>query len=118
MAATPEPNAQAGGVSPEPAPWTEAYDRGVRVDDDPRRPLRWAEPGALRRCAALTARECEILEVLATGATTDEAAHRLRLSSDEVRAHVQHSMQTLQARSKLEAVLLALRADVIREPQE
>src|SRR5205823_10909957 len=68
-----------------------------------------------QRCAVLTARERQVLEVLASGATTDESASRLRIAPDEVRARVQSSLRTLQARSKLEAVLIALRAGVIRE---
>ena len=66
--------------------------------------------------AALTARERQILAVLATGATTDGAARCLRISPDEVRVHVQNVMRKLQARSKLEALLIALRAGLIRDP--
>jgi DNA-binding NarL/FixJ family response regulator len=53
--------------------------------------------------------------VLATGASTDEVASRLRMSTDEVRRHIRNCLWTLQARSKLEAVLLALAAGVIGE---
>ena len=70
-------------------------------------------PEALERCTRLSRRECDILGILATGASTNETAGRLRISSDEVRAHVQSIMRTLAVRSKLEAVLLALDAGVI-----
>jgi DNA-binding NarL/FixJ family response regulator len=65
----------------------------------------------------LTRRERAIFEAFATGATTDEVAKRVRISSDDVRAHLRGLLQTLQARSKIEAVLLALAAGVIEEPQ-
>ena len=82
---------------------------------DPSRSIRF-KPEALQRCSFLSRREREVLAVLATGATTDAAADRLRISRDEVKAHIQSSRHTLQARSKLEAVLMALAADVIPEP--
>ena len=50
----------------------------------------------------------------ATGATTEEAARRLRISADEIRSVIQHCKRTLHAASKLEAVLMALAADVIQ----
>jgi len=82
----------------------------------PSQPLRFP-PEALQRCARLTRRERDVLAVLATGASTDQVASRLRLSSGDVRAHVQNAIRTLQARSKLEAVLLALAAGIIDEPR-
>jgi DNA-binding CsgD family transcriptional regulator len=71
----------------------------------------------LQRRATLTAMERQVLEVLATGALTDEVAHQLRISANQVRAHVRRSMDALGARSKLEAVLLALYAGVIQQPR-
>jgi DNA-binding CsgD family transcriptional regulator len=74
------------------------------------------EAEALERCAALSLREREILEVLATGATTECVATQLGLAPDKVRAHVDHCREVLRARSKLEAVMMALAAGVIRAP--
>ena len=73
-------------------------------------------PEALQRATCLTRREREVLEMLATGAATHEAARRLRISADEVRDVVQSCKRALRAGSKLEAVLLALAAEVIRAP--
>jgi len=72
----------------------------------------------LERAATLTPRERQILELLATGARTDQVASQLRASSDEVRASIQTIVQTLRARSKLEALFLALHAGVIRAPAD
>jgi two-component system nitrate/nitrite response regulator NarL len=59
-------------------------------------------------------REREVLEVLAAGASTQEAADGLGISPHTVRAHVKHAMAKLGARSRLEAVTLALSAGLIR----
>jgi len=70
-------------------------------------------PEALQRAMRLTRRERDVLEGLATGASTAEAARRLRISDDDVRAVVRNCKRTLHAGSKLEAVLMALAAEVI-----
>ncbi|MBI4279123.1 MAG: PAS domain-containing protein [Armatimonadetes bacterium] len=57
--------------------------------------------------AALTAREREVLEALATGAGTREIAARLYLSPATVRTHVQRVLHKLGVHSRLEAVTVA-----------
>ncbi|MBF8185112.1 response regulator transcription factor [Nonomuraea sp. K274] len=59
--------------------------------------------------AALTARERETLLLLAEGASTDEISERLGVARNTARNHVQHVLEKLGARSKLEAVALARR---------
>jgi DNA-binding CsgD family transcriptional regulator len=61
----------------------------------------------------LSERERQILEIMASGATSDLVARQLWISRDEVRALVRRSLQTVGARSRLELVLLALHAGVI-----
>lgn len=58
---------------------------------------------------ALTRREIEILELVATGARTQAIAERLHVSSATVRNHVQNILGKLGAHSRLEAVAWATR---------
>ena len=74
------------------------------------------EPEVLDRCALLTPRERDVLEVLATGATTNDVADRLGVSIEEVQTHIQNIRRTLHAQSKLESVLIALQAGIIDVP--
>ncbi|KAB8189885.1 response regulator [Nonomuraea phyllanthi] len=59
--------------------------------------------------SALTARERETLLLLAEGASTAEISERLGVARNTARNHVQHVLEKLGARSKLEAVALARR---------
>jgi DNA-binding NarL/FixJ family response regulator len=60
--------------------------------------------------AALTDRELEVLDVLASGLSTVEAARQLGVSAATVKSHVSHSLTKLGARNRLEAVLMVRRA--------
>lgn len=70
-------------------------------------------PGGSRIGDDLTAREREVLDLLADGASTDEIAGRLFLSTHTVRNHVRNLLTKLQARTKLEAVVNAARAGIV-----
>lgn len=61
----------------------------------------------------LTARELEVLQLLAEGASTTQASERLGISSATLRAHVQSILRKLGAHSRLEAVAEAARMGVI-----
>jgi DNA-binding NarL/FixJ family response regulator len=61
----------------------------------------------------LTARELEVLQLLAEGASTNQASERLGISSATLRAHVQAILRKLGAHSRLEAVAEAARLGVI-----
>ena len=63
-----------------------------------------AGPAAL---AALTARELEVLELIATGLTNDEIAERLVLSAGTIKTHVNHILFKLDLRNRTEAVIFA-----------
>ncbi|MEA2408630.1 MAG: hypothetical protein QOE69_2749 [Thermoleophilaceae bacterium] len=63
-----------------------------------------ASSGRHRR---LTARECEVLTLLARGYTGEEVARQLQVSAETVRAHVRNSVTKLHARTRLHAVILA-----------
>ncbi|HAF08863.1 MAG TPA: DNA-binding response regulator [Chloroflexi bacterium] len=61
----------------------------------------------------LTARELEVLQLLAEGASTGQASEQLGISSATLRAHVQAILRKLGAHSRLEAVAEAARLGVI-----
>ena len=64
--------------------------------------------------APLTARELEVLRLVALGRSTAQIAGNLRISEHTVRNHVRHFRAKLNASTKLEAVLTALRLGLVR----
>jgi two-component system nitrate/nitrite response regulator NarL len=69
----------------------------------------------MRQLAAfLTPREIECLGLLAAGLDTLQIARRLGVSSATVRSHVQSLMTKLGVHTRLEAVTLAIRHELIR----
>ncbi len=63
--------------------------------------------------ADLTAREREVLAMLADGSSTEEIGSGLFLSLHTVRNHVRNILTKLHARTKLEAVVIAARAGLV-----
>lgn len=55
----------------------------------------------------LTARETEILRLLAAGSTTQEIVSRLSISEETVRTHIRNILNKLNVHSRLQAVCLA-----------
>jgi DNA-binding NarL/FixJ family response regulator len=80
--------------------------RAIRDDDEPSddRP-------------ALSARELEVLALIATGREVDEVADQLCISPLTLRTHVQRILHKLGVHSRLEAVALALREGLIEPPR-
>jgi DNA-binding CsgD family transcriptional regulator len=76
---------------------------------DPLRPV----AAAGREPAVLTAREKEILRLLAQGKTTSEIARELFISPVTVRNHVGAVLSTLNVHSRVEAVALAFRHHLV-----
>ena len=73
---------------------------------------RFVEQGALQtgsaqRLAQLTAREREVVALVAGGLSNDEIAERLTLSVATVKTHVVHAMGKLGARDRAQLVVLA-----------
>ena len=66
------------------------------------------EPGGLRPVrSALTAREWEVLDLLASGAGTQEIAETLQIARETVYGHVKRILRKLGVRSRQEAVSAA-----------
>ena len=57
----------------------------------------------------LTDREWEVLDILATGATTDEIARNLVLSPETVRSHLKNLYRKLEVNTREDAVQAASR---------
>ena len=64
----------------------------------------------------LTARERAVLEALATGLSSAEAAARLSLGLQDVRDCLKQAMAGLGARTKLEAIVVAISEGWIDPP--
>ncbi len=72
-----------------------------------------ASPPREKAPASLTAREIEVLRLMADGKSTRKIADALFISTITVRNHIQHILQKLEAHSKVEAVSLAFRQRLI-----
>jgi DNA-binding NarL/FixJ family response regulator len=69
---------------------------------------------AIEACAKLTARELEVLQILATGASMSETADQLLMSAYTAQTHLKNAMRKLEVTSKLAAVMTVLRAGIIQ----
>jgi DNA-binding NarL/FixJ family response regulator len=78
---------------------------GLAVPRDPRRQRRESSP--------LTARQHEVLVLLAEGASTEAIATRLFLSEQTVRNHIRHILGRLNCNSRLSAVATARRLGLV-----
>ncbi len=74
-----------------------------------------AHPVGRRGDSGLTARELEVLVLLAEGASNREVARRLVMSEKTASVHVSHVLAKLQASSRGEAVAIARRSGVITD---
>ncbi len=73
-------------------------------------------PPVPERVCALTAREQQILQLLAEGLAATAISGRLYISLATVRNHTQHILAKLGLHSKLEAVAYAYRRGLIKPP--
>ena len=88
----------------------------AQADLEPGRHLAILRPIAPQRVGAngsLSAREREVLRLLATGATASEIARMLFLSRATVATHIRNAMVKLDAHTRVEAVVIALRSGEI-----
>jgi DNA-binding NarL/FixJ family response regulator len=61
----------------------------------------------------LTAREREILQLLADGMSNSDVASKLFISQETVKSHVRHILTKLEADTRTQAVAIALREAII-----
>jgi DNA-binding NarL/FixJ family response regulator len=64
--------------------------------------------------SVISKREEEVLQIIADGASTQEAAERLYISAKTVKNHLASIYQKLDARDRTQAVLRAARMGIIR----
>jgi DNA-binding NarL/FixJ family response regulator len=69
----------------------------------------------LRRLSRLTRREREVLALLIEGADNDLVAQRLVISPETARTHIQNILSKLDVHSRLEALALVLRNNIVKE---
>ena len=74
----------------------------------------FAPPPALRELEQEpTARELEVLQLVADGLVNREIGQQLFLSEETVKSHVRHLLAKLQARSRAHAVAIAFRRGLV-----
>lgn len=66
----------------------------------------------------LTDRELEVLRLVATGLNNREAAKQLFISENTVKNHMRNILDKLQLHSRMEAVMYAVRENLINPPQK
>jgi DNA-binding NarL/FixJ family response regulator len=72
------------------------------------------DPAAVQLVSALTAREGEVLAAMARGWRNAEIAERLTIGEGTVKTHVSQILAKLQARDRVQAVVIAYEAGVVR----
>ncbi len=71
---------------------------------------------ATERLPSLSAREREILDLLAQGLTGEAVAEQLVLSAETVKTHIRNAMTKLEAHTRVHAIAIALREGYISPP--
>jgi DNA-binding CsgD family transcriptional regulator len=64
----------------------------------------------------LSAREREVLQILAEGLTSEETAERLAITANTVRRHLAHSLERFGVHSKLGVIVQAIKPGLIEAP--
>lgn len=76
----------------------------IRLAHYERVAARFTRPGAVGRVGPLTARERQVLEMMAAGASNADVARALVLSEGTVKTHVHHILRKLRAANRAQAV--------------
>ena len=79
----------------------------------------WRDRRLIEPARHLTGRERQILSLLAQGCSGKELAPRLGLSEETIRTHIRNAMRKLDARTRVQAVVIALQRGLLElEPLE
>lgn len=65
---------------------------------------------------ALSARECDVLQLAASGHRNEEIAQRLFISGETVKSHMRRILQKLQARDRTHAAVIGIRLGLVDWP--
>jgi DNA-binding NarL/FixJ family response regulator len=82
----------------------------------PAAPAHAASPRGTDVAALLTERECEVLGLVATGMSNAEIATRLCISPATAKTHVAHLLTKLDARDRVQLVIIAYQAGLATTP--
>jgi DNA-binding NarL/FixJ family response regulator len=77
--------------------------------------MRRLDPAAAALCASLSAREQDVLRSFAAGASVSATASHLGITDHTVQTHLKNAMRRLNVRTRLAAVVMALRAGLLDE---
>jgi DNA-binding CsgD family transcriptional regulator len=94
-------------------PGAPAEPHAAEPDPAPRPRLVEARASVDVRAQKLTAREVEVLGMIAAGRSTPEIAERLHISQLTTRSHIQNVLEKLEVHSKAEAVAFAFQKNLI-----
>jgi DNA-binding NarL/FixJ family response regulator len=97
----------AGGV------WLDAAFRNSLLADVDAGARAAAQPVQVREAGLLSAREAEILTLVAGGKTNTQVANKLGIGPETVKTHMRNIMQKLEVKDRTEAALKGLRMGVI-----
>ena len=68
---------------------------------------------AARRAVAATAREREVVRLVASGLSNEDIAHRIYVSQSTVKTHVARAMARLGARDRAQLVVIAYESGLV-----
>ena len=75
--------------------------------------LRVSGPSGYRDIQSLTARECDIMKLIAEGLPNKMIARRLNITESTVKVHVKHLLKTMKLKSRVEAAVWVLQSNVL-----